>query len=77
MVIQELVEKLAGGPPGIPSGLQPKSQKARNEEAVWIRQLMCIPSISERIARLPLEPFGNLRELQDSLQGLKASRRSD
>ena len=72
LVIKQLVTKLADGPRGIPSGLQPKSKRERNEEAVWIRQLMCIPSISERIARLLLEHFGNLRELQESLQDLKS-----
>ena len=32
---------------------------------------MCIPSISERIVRILLEHFGNLRELQESLEDLK------
>ena len=72
LVIKQLANKLAGGPPGIPSGLQPKSKRERNEETVWIRQLMCIPSISERIARLLLEHFGNLRDLQDALEDLKS-----
>ena len=72
LVIKHLANKLAGGPPGIPSGLQPKSKRQRDEETVWIRQLMCIPSISERIARLLLEHFGNLRELQDALADLNS-----
>ena len=72
LVIKQLVTKLADGPRGIPSGLQPKSKRERKEETVWIRMLMCIPSISERIARLLLEHFGNLRELQESLQDLKS-----
>ena len=72
MVIKQLANKLAGGPPGIPSGIQPKSKRERNEETVWIRQLMCIPSISERIARLLLQHFGNLRELQEALEDLKS-----
>ena len=71
LVIKQLADKLAGGPPGIPSGIQPTSKRKRDSETVWIRQLMCIPSISERIARLLLEHFGNLRELQESLQDLK------
>ena len=70
LVTKQLADKLACGPPGIPSGIQPKSKRERNEETVWIRQLMCIPSISERIARLLLEHFGNLRELQDALEDL-------
>jgi len=72
LVIKQLREKLAGGPPGVPSGIQPKSKRQRDEETVWIRQLMCIPSISERIARLLLEHFGNLRALQDALEDLKS-----
>ena len=71
MLIQQLVRKI-GAPPGVPSGLQPKSKRVRDAETVWIRQLMCIPSISERIARLLLEHFGNLRELQDALEDLKS-----
>ena len=69
MVIKQLVEKLVDGPPGIPSGLQPKPKRKRNEETVWIRQLMCIPSISERIARLLLKHFVNLRALQEAPAG--------
>ena len=72
LVTKQLADKLACGPPGVPSGLQPKSKRERNEETVWIRQLMCIPSISERIARLLLEHFGNLRELQDALEDLNS-----
>ena len=72
LVIKQLGEKLAGGLPGIPSGLQPKSKRERDSETIWKRQLMCIPSISERIARLLLEHFGNLRELQDALEDLKS-----
>ena len=67
MVLQQLVRKI-GAPPGIPSGLQPISKRERNEETVWIRQLMCIPPISERIARLLLKHFVNLRALQEALE---------
>ena len=72
LVIKHLVDKLGGGHPGIPSGIQPKSKRERREETVWIRQLMCIPSISERITRLLLEHFGNLRELQNALEDLNS-----
>ena len=70
MVIQQLVRKI-DAPPGVPSGIQPTSKRKRDSETVWIRQLMCIPSISERIARLLLEHFGTLRQLQASLEDLK------
>ena len=71
MLIQQLVRKI-GAPPGVPSGLQPKSKRVRDAETVWIRQLMCIPSISERVALLLLDHFGNLRALQDALEDLNS-----
>ena len=72
MVIKQLVDKIAGGLPGVPSGIQPKSKRARDENTVWIRQLMCIPSISERVALLLLDHFGSLRALQDALEDLNS-----
>ena len=70
MVVMQLVKKCAGKARGVPSGIKPKSKRVRDSETVWIRQLMCIPSISERIARLLLEHFGNLRELQEALEDI-------
>ena len=72
MVVIQLVKNCDGRARGVPSGIKPKSKRVRDSETVWIRQLMCIPSISERIARLLLEHFGNLRELQDALEDLKS-----
>ena len=72
LVIQQLVKKLVGGAPCVPSGIQPKSKRLRDSETVWVRQLMCIPTISERIARLLLDHFGNLRAIQDALMDLKS-----
>ena len=72
MVVMQLVKKCAGKARGAPSGIKPKSKRVRDSETVWIRQLMCIPSISERIARLLLEHFGNLRALQYALEDLKS-----
>ena len=69
LVIQQLVNKCTT-PPGIPSGIQPKSKRVRDSETVWVRQLMCIPSISEHIARQLLGHFGSLRSLQDALADL-------
>ena len=71
LLIQQLVRKI-GAPPGVPSGLQPKSKRVRDAETVWIRQLMCIPSISERVALLLLDHFGSLRALQDALEDLNS-----
>jgi len=70
MVVIQLVKKCDGRARGVPSGIKPKSKRVRDSETVWIRQLMCIPSISERIARLLLEHFGNLRELQEALEDI-------
>ena len=70
MVVIQLVKKCTNGPGSIPSGIQPKSKRVRDSETVWIRQLMCIPSISERVARKLLEHFGNLRELQEALEDI-------
>ena len=69
LVIQQLVRKCAA-PPGIPSGIQPKSKRVRDSKTVWVRQLMCIPSISENIARRLLDHFGDLRSLQHALVDL-------
>ena len=70
MVVMQLVKKCAGKARGVPSGIKPKSKRVRDSETVWIRQLMCIPSISERIARLLLKHFGKLRELQEALEDI-------
>ena len=69
LVIQQLVRKCTT-PPGIPSGVQPKSKRVRDSETVWVRQLMCIPSISQHVARQLLGHFGSLRSLQDALADL-------
>ena len=74
MVVGQLLRKNSAAP-GLSSGIQPKSKRQRDEETVWIRQLMCIPSISERIARLLLDHFGDLRALQDALEDLNSSPR--
>ena len=70
MVVIQLVKKCDGRARGVPSGIKPKSKRLRDSETVWIRQLMCIPSISERIARILLDHFGNLRELQEALEDI-------
>ena len=69
IVIRLLIDKCAR-PPGVPSGIQPKSKRVRDSETVWVRQLMCIPSISERIARVLLDHFGTLRALQEALEDI-------
>lgn len=43
------------------------SKRARDAESVELRQLMCIPSVSERVARTLLRQFGDLRNLRLAL----------
>ena len=71
MVVMQLVKKCAGKARGVPSGICPPSKRQRDSETVWMRQLVCIPSISERIARTLLEHFGTLRALQEALADVK------
>lgn len=73
MVVRHLCKKAGNPAPGVPSGIAPpaipKSKRSRDseEENVWIRQLMCVPSISERIARALLAEFGTLPVLVQAL----------
>ena len=73
-LISHLVKKLERCPAPVVSatGLRPphRSKRQRAEEAdnVFVRQLMCVPSVSEGIAVALLERFGNLEALQDALR---------
>ena len=70
-LICSLVDKLASPCPALPPSLEaPMISKRKRDaelETVHIRQLMCIPSISERIARKLLTRFGTIPELQRAL----------
>ena len=77
-VLVSLIEKLRHRTPGAPQvrlsdGLQvPKiqgktSKRARDAESVEVRQLMCIPSFSEKVARTVLHRFGDLSKLRLAL----------
>ena len=70
-LICNLVGKLAAPCPSLPPSLDaPMLSKRKRDaelETVHVRQLMCIPSISERIARKLLARFGNVSELQRAL----------
>ena len=80
-VLASLVDKLQHRTPGAPlacvnGGLQiPKvrgktSKRARDADSVEVRQLMCIPSISESIARKLLQRFGTMSHLRVALSDL-------
>ena len=52
-----------------PSGFATSKRKRDSDpNVVWTRQLMCIPTISEKIARKLLNEFGSLPQLQDALR---------
>ena len=54
------------------SGLAPPlSKRKRQEDAdvVFLRILMCVPSVSEPVARKLAEHFGSLVQLQEALRG--------
>ena len=68
-VVRHLVEK-GGSCPGLPSSLTPPVSKRKRDadrETCWARQLMCIPSMSERVSRRLLEEFGTLPGIQRAL----------
>ena len=54
-VVCHLIQKAGGSPPGVPSGLAPpkpltKRKKDADKKTVFLRQLMVLPSISEKVA---------------------------
>ena len=65
--------KKAGSTPGIPTGLSPPivptSKRKRDSDArtVLVRQLMCMPSISENTAKALADHFGSLPALLEAL----------
>ena len=69
-LIRQLVDKMSRWP-GMPSALRPplvsKRQRDAEAETVWSRQLMCIPSISQRVAESLLSHFGTLPRLVRAL----------
>ena len=53
------------------AGLRPpqsKRQKTSEADSVFVRQLMCVPTVSERIATALSKHFANLESLQDALR---------
>ena len=71
-VVKQLVRKCNALPPGIPDGVQmPRPMTKRKRDAdktlVCLRQLMCIPSASECVAKKLQEHFDTLPDLQKAL----------
>eukprot|EP00973_Karenia_brevis_P044795 6204865-Karenia_brevis.AAC.1 len=69
-VVRHLVAK-GGRDPTLPPGLTPpmtRRSKTAERQTCWTRQLMCIPSISERIAYALLKEFRNLPAIKRALE---------
>ena len=72
-IIISLCNKAGCPPPGLPSALTPPvvplGKRKRDAEAatVWKRQLVCVPSVSERVATALLEHFRTLPALTTAL----------
>ena len=74
-VVRLLVQKGCTTPPP-PSGIAPpavltKRKRDAQPELVFMRQLMCIPSVSETVSRKLYEKFGALPALQEALRQKK------
>ena len=65
-----LVKKMQKLPnPTGSAGLRPpQTKRQKASENVFARQLMCIPSVSEKIATLLVQRFRNLETLQEALR---------
>ena len=77
-VVRALVQK-GKKPPGLPPQIvnppMSKRQRDATREGCWVRQLMCVPSISERIAQKLLDEYGTLPAIQEGLADVKAFKR--
>ena len=75
-LVCHLMKKFQKCPPpaSVSGGLRPppqsKRQKMSEADSVFARQLMCVPSVSERIAVSLLDHFGNIEELQHALRDI-------
>lgn len=76
-VVLHLMQKLQTcTPPAVVTtgGLRPpqsKRQKTSDAASVFARQLMCVPSVSERIAVSLVDHFGHVEELQHALRDVR------
>ena len=74
-VVRHLVEKGEYEPGMPPSALTPpsvssasKRERDCDRKVCWTRMLMCVPSVSERIAKKLLDEYGSLPAIQTALQ---------
>jgi ERCC4-type nuclease len=74
MVLKCLAKKATALPASVATGgVRPprlKSKRTRDGEVrvCWVRQLMCVPSISEAVATKLLDHFGSLTAIQEALR---------
>ena len=81
-VVRHLVEKGQFEPGMPPSALTPPSVSSASKrerdcerKVCWTRMLMCVPSVSERIAKKLLDEYGSLPAIQTALQTPKTFKR--
>ena len=70
-LVLHLEQKLQKCPPPsvVAAGLRaPQSKRQRDADSVFVRQLMCVPTVSERIGAALCKHFGDLESLQDALR---------
>ena len=77
--VRHLVAKCENEPGMPPSALTPPSVSKRERDCerkvCWTRMLMCVPTVSERIAKKLLEEYGSLPAIQKAPQTPKAFKR--
>ena len=71
-VVRQLLSK-GENLPGIPTGAAPpapltKRKRDADKEVIYMRQLMCMPTVSERVAKKLAEHFPTLPSLQRALE---------
>jgi ERCC4-type nuclease len=67
-IIKHLSQKCDGSlPTGIPTTITKKRKRDADPDLVFMRQLMCIPTMSENVAKKILEKFSSINELQKAL----------
>ncbi len=69
LLLRHLVLKMEHCSTSAPNGLRltPKRKRDADSETCWMRMLMCIPSVSEMVAKALLKQFGTLANLQSAL----------
>lgn len=68
-LIQQLAKKFQSiVTPPKSLGTTNKRKKDSEVETIWLRQLMCVPMISEGVARAIMKHFGNLNDLREALK---------